>query len=193
MRTVLIVVIGVVAVVLAWSFFAYKNLSHFQGLIDAAQVQLESQLPKLLEQIPEYTAVFDKYFQSDGDMKKAQDLNRAGEECASVLKTISATKGASTDEVDRLNTCMIKLTDAYIEVRGRISTEYRRSSAWQDPHFRDMVLKLNWRFGELKMAIDYVNRLMNWYLKKEIDFPKSIIAGVFGLPKWKKVYAMGSL
>jgi hypothetical protein len=191
MKTVLITVIGVVAIVLVWSFFACKDLSHFQGLIDEAQVNLESRIPKLLDQIPEYTAVFDKYCQSDGDKKKAQNLNRAGEECASVLKSISTTKGISTDEVDRLNSSLIKLNDAYIEVRDRIGAKYIRLSALQDPHFMEMVLRLNWRFGEITQAMDYVNGLMVWFLKKETDFPKSVIAGVFGFPKWKYIYAMG--
>jgi hypothetical protein len=193
MRTVLITVIGIVVVVLAWSFFAYKDLSHFQGLVDEAQVKLESRIPKLLDQIPEYTVVFGKYFQSDGDKKKAQDLNQAGEECASVLKAISTTKGISADEVNRLNSSLIKLNDTYIEVRDRISVENHGSPAWKDPHFTDMGFRLDYGFGKITWDVDYVNSLMDWYLEKETDFPKSVIAGVFGFPKWKKFYAMGSV
>jgi hypothetical protein len=193
MRTVIITLAGVMVVVLAWFFFTRKDLSHYQDLIDTEQHRLETQLPKLLEDIPGYLTLYVKYFPTAVDTSWAQELDQAADDCALVLKTVGATREVTTDEVDRLNVCLTKLYAAYEGTRDQINIVPDRSpAALKDPDFADRTHRLASKFVELTTHIDQVNSLVSSFLNKKNAFPNRIAAGVFGFPKWIRFYSNGS-
>jgi hypothetical protein len=193
MRTVIIIVVGVALIVLAWFFFAYREINRYQDLVDAEQYRLEGQIPKLLGDVPGYLSIYGKYFPTAVDTSWAEELDMAANDCELVLKTVSATKGVSTDEVDRLNGCLTKLYAAYEGTRDQIHIDPGRSpSAWKDKDFVDRDRRMGIKFNELTTQIGYINNLMDWFRKGETRFPKSIVAGIFGFPKWHRFYDNGS-
>lgn len=194
MRTVIIIVAGVALVVLSWCFFAYRSLNRYQGLVDTEQYRLEGQIPKLLDDIPGYLAVYGKHYPYAVDQAWADDLGQAANDCALVLKTISLTKTVSTDEADRLNSCLTRLYAAYEGTRDQINIDKDRSpAAWKDADFVDKNNRMGIKFNQLTRQIDNINGLTAWFLKKEIGFPKNIVAGVFGFPKWSRFYDNGNI
>jgi dynactin complex subunit len=193
MRTIIYILAGVVVIVLAWFFFAQRELNRTQDLIDADQHGLEVQISGVLADIPGYLTVYNKFYSKTVDQSWAKELEQAANDCALALKTIGATSKITTDEVDQLNGCLTKLYAAYQGTRDQIHIRDRSPAALADSDFVDKTRRMGVKFDDLTSKLDQINSSMDWFIKQAIGFPTKIVADMLGFPKWKRYYDNGNI
>lgn len=174
MTTTQLVVLGVLAVLVFWAIGAYNRLVRLRNEIGNAYAQIDVQLKRRYDLIPNLVEVAQRYLTHEKETlevviaarnqaRAAADLARARPTAVGPVKSLALAEGVLEGAMGRL----MALVEAYPELKA-------------DQNLRELAEELTSTENKVAFSRQLFNDAALDYNNGAQQFPASIVAGLFG-------------
>jgi LemA protein len=160
---IVLVIIGVVILGISWGVGVYNNVIKLEAEVDAKWAQIDNQLLRRSDLVPDLVKVANKYASTEKEI--IQGVADARSKLAGA--TTVQEKNTANNDLDSALSRLLVVVENYPELKS-------------NQNFRDLSVQLEGTENRIAVARQDYNAAVTNYNTKRRSFPSNIVASLFG-------------